>query len=894
MLKRKAHGTRLAFTVGALVAVVVGHNVVLRRVHDRVYARELTFLDDSHDAVLSELRRASPSDDVDGLRRQAVPFEEVDAFDEDAWSWSNMFSQYGGTGTLVFDANGDGRLDVYFTQDGQNWTRPTDADGVLEAGPRYQHNVLYLNQGNDAKGAPILRSVGELAKRNDTFVSEELLVEDYLLPREAVDDSEQRYGRGSNVAVAADFDGDGRLDLLVGNEPQGMFWSHEKTQRVLMQFVNPVGREAKKSKQPLAAMGLSLIDYTPRHSLNDERESARGLEFEGANSLYLNRGDADGDGLPEWEDVSRATGIEGFRPTYSLNVADVDLDGDLDVFVGNTCDMDYWIGGSQYWAGGANCLYINQLADTGELRFIERAAEMDVDGVYDDAYPMPDYYKLWRIPFLPAAYSVWLSRYIPYKPDYLSIDGQEGEHGQITWSAVFQDVNDDGYPDVWAANDMGYLRLYLNEDGERFVRSDHARSQRSGYWMSLAPADYNGDLREDLFAGNLGGAVMNHAFATPDPFDLFEPVILNATIFAQFYGDGHSARHGLLDGRDVSRELVNIVDHSRVLPPDVSLPGNYRRHAPPGHKLSPFDPATLDPYEFSWGSMSLDVQNDGRWDLYFVGCLYGRGGGLFPISGTNPGRLLVNVGTDPELTRFADETAEHHLFNIEEVQYDRLVDEGYVYRKSPKQNWGKRDVVYSYDRSSWSLHGPGVQEKITNHDLIQTAENGRSVVAADLNGDGFSDLIVRNIGGYDSRSSSAVNLKTREAGKGGGRVLPPHNYNYPQPTNYEPGRTRLFLNRYRANNWIKVKLLDDTVGSLNRDAIGARVIVNRAVAGTLRSGQGGFLSNVFEPLLFGLGDGTATTIEVHWPDRDRTVSHLEGFELANRLVTVSKTRGLIE
>jgi hypothetical protein len=692
--------------------------------------------------------------------------------------------------------------------------------------------------------------------------------------------------------VAADFNADGRLDLLVGNEPQGMFWSHPKTQRVLMQFVNPVGREAKKAKQPLAAFGLHLIDYEPRQSIDDRRESARGEEYEGANSLYLNMGDADGDGLPEWRDASRETGIEGRRSTYSLSVADIDLDGDLDVFEGNACDMDYWIGGSKYWAGGMNCLYLNQLVETGELRFIERASEMDVDGVYDEDYPVPDYYKLRRLPLLPREYSIWLMKYAAYQPEFLEINGQEGERGQITWSAVLQDVNHDGYLDVWAANDMGFLRLYLNQEGKSFVRSDHARSDRSGYWMSFAPGDYNGDLEEDLFVGNLGGAVMNHAFATPDPYDLFEPVILNATIFAQFYNNKHSTRHALIDGADFMAELQNRIHHSAILPPDVSLPNNYRRHAPASYKLPPFEPASLDAYEFSWGSMAIDVQNDGRQDFYYVGCLYGRGGGLFPISGSGPGRLLVNATVEESDLRFVDLTAEHHLFNIEELQYDKLESEGYIYRKAPRQNWGKRDMVYSYDRSNWALQGPGIQERITNQDLIQTAENGRSAVAADLNGDGFTDLIVRNHGGYDSRGSDSSNLKVMVDGRPA--VLPPHNYNYPDPTNYEPGRTRLFLNTYAEGNWIKVRPIDDREGRHNRDAIGAEVIINGRLLRVLRSGEGGFLSNKLETLHFGLGGGVATEIEIRWSDRERSVTRLQLDSLKNGTLTVSATRGMVE
>ncbi|MFQ5571591.1 MAG: FG-GAP-like repeat-containing protein [Rhodothermales bacterium] len=882
----------VAFTLAA--GVFIANKIIIHLVQSKVYKRDLTFVDDTPLDVLKHLNRNAAAVSEEGFAQleKPSPFIEVDAFDDDARCWSNQFSQYGAAGLLVFDANGDGRLDVYFTQDGQNWTRPTDDNGILLDEPRYQHNALYLNQGNNENGHPIFRQISELAGANDTFEAEELLIEDYLFPRQDATDSEKRWGRSSNVAVAADFNNDGRLDVLVGNEPQGMFWSHPKTQRVLMQFVNPVGREAKKAKQPLAAQGLYFIDYEPRLSLEDTRESARGIETEGANSLYLNMGDADGDGLPEWRDASSETGIEGFSTTYSLSVADIDLDGDLDVYVGNTMDMDYWIGGSKYWAGGANRLYINQLAETGELRFVERASEMDVDGVYDENNPMPDYYKLRRIPFLPPEYSIWFMKYIPFKPDFLEINGQEGEHGQISWSTVFQDVNEDGYPDIWVANDMGHLRLYLNKEGKRFIEADHARTGMSGYWMTFAPGDLNGDLNEDLFVGNLGGAVMNHAFVTPDPNDLFEPVILNATIFAQFFNNKHSTRHALIDGRDRTAELPNRVRHSGVLPPDVTIPNNYRRHAPPGWSLPPFDPDELNAYEFSWGATSFDAQNDGRTDLYYLGCLYGRGGGLFPMSGTGPGRFFANATEPGGELRFADRTAEHHLFNIEELKYDRLESEGYVYRKAPRQNWRSRDMVYSYDRGNWAMQGPGIQERVTNQDMIQTAENGRAVVAADLNNDGYPDLLLRNQGGYDSRSSDARNLHVMMDGRP--RVLPAHNYNYPSPTNYEPGNSRLFVNTYRKNNWLKVRLVDDTPGSYNGDAVGARVILNDRFLRIKRIGQGGFLSNSFEDLLFGLADGTAQSLVVQWPDKARSVTRITLDAVKNTTVVISKTHGLVD
>ena len=825
------------------------------------------------------------------------PFEEIEAFDDDAKSWGQFFSQIGAEGVLVFDANGDERPDVYFTQDGQNWTRPTDANGVLTDQPRYMGNVLYLNQGNDEQGRPQFTQVGDLVEANDSNAKAELLIEGFLEPRRASTDSKMRRGRCSEVAVAADFNGDGRLDILVGNGLPGMFWSHEKTQRTLPAMANPIGRRMRDSELPMQPMGQYLVDYEPRSNLDDRRGSARGTEPMGANTLYLNLGDSDGDGVPEWQDVSQSAGIEGFRHTSGMLVEDFDLDGDLDVFCSNLPDLDYWPAGSTEFAGAANCIYINQLAQTGELRFVEMGAEMDVDGVYDEDFPMEPYWRLRRVPFLAVEYSFMFRKMEPYYPDYLTIDGVEAEHGQMSHACISQDVDQDGYPDIWVANDFGYLRLYRNIEGTRFEVTPHVRSERTGYWMSFAPGDFDGDLREDLFAGNLGGAVMNNATVPYVPMDLFNPTLLVGTIAGQFIGSSQDSSHAIINGADWNSEQQTEVQHSAVLPPDVALHNNYRREAY-GRQIAreDFDVDSLDPYEFAWGSVAFDVQNDGTPDLYWHGGLYNRGGGLFSILGTCPGRLLINVGQLPTSTdkkvRFVDLTAEHHLFNIHELDYDKLTSEGYLSRPAPRQNWGKRDKVYSYDRSVWVSEGPMVNERVINQDLIQTSENGRAAIAADLNGDGSIDLLLRNKGGYDSRSSSATNLKFKREGRE--QVLPAHDNNYPSPTNFEPGSTRLFLNRYQTNNWLKVTLIDNRGSSYNRFAIGARVILDDRLVQIRRSGDGSFASNSFAPLHFGLGQESAQEIEIHWPDRARTVTKIKLGGITNRHIHISRTKGLIQ
>ncbi len=823
------------------------------------------------------------------------PFLEYDLFDEDAKSWCNIYDGYSTSGILVFDANGDEKLDVYFTQNGDNWTRPTDHNGVLKDKPYFQHNGLYINLGNDSIGNPIYKQAKYISAQNETFQEEELLIENFHFPRKSVHESIERVGRASNSAIAADLNNDGRLDLIVANVLPGMFWSHPNSQRVLGQFVRPVGRQAVNTKTPLSAQGMYFIhEYKANDQINDFNTTSRGKEAVGANSIFLNMGDKDHDGIPEWKDISRQSGAEGKRATQNILAADFDLDGDIDLFETNIMDHDYWPGGATSLAGAANQMYINQLSETGNVTFIEQAAAMDVDGLYDKNNPIPDYYKLKKLPLLPKEYSMALLSFEKYKPDFLEINGEKSEPGQISWSSVTQDVNDDGYPDIWVANDLGFLRLYINNQGEKFEEPDnYARSKQTGYWMSLTPGDFNGDLKEDLFAGNIGGASMNLAMPIPDPNMLFDPVMTTGTTAQQFFSDKHRSMHAFVDGNDYKNELVNKIEHSKILPPDASQPNNIRTFGISHMKgILKYDPNSIDPYEFAWGSTAIDIQNDGKQDIYWIGCLYGRGGGIFPIMGTGPGRLLVNASPSSDQLRFKDLTAEHHLFNIQELQYDKLKSDGFVYRKSPRQNWNKRSMVYSHDISVWGFQGPDLAEKITNRDLIQTAENGRSVVAGDLNNDGFDDIIVRNMGGYDSRSSNSVNLKAKINEKI--VVIPAHDANFPSPTNFEAGSTRTFINTYTDNNWIKIKLLDDTENSFNRDAIGAKIIVNGKYVKVKRSGGGGFVSNFYGPLLFGLGQESASLIEIHWPDKKRTITKLEIPNYKNGSVSISKSKGILE
>jgi hypothetical protein len=80
-------------------------------------------------------------------------------------------------------------------------------------------------------------------------------------------------------------------------------------------------------------------------------------------------------------------------------------------------------------------------------------------------------------------------------------------HVGLVKSALFRDVDQDGRPDLIVALEWDYVRYLHNDGGGRFTdwteRSGFTSGGR-GWWNSLACADLNGDGRPDFVAGNLG------------------------------------------------------------------------------------------------------------------------------------------------------------------------------------------------------------------------------------------------------------------------------------------------------------------------------------------------------------------------------------------------------
>jgi hypothetical protein len=88
--------------------------------------------------------------------------------------------------------------------------------------------------------------------------------------------------------------------------------------------------------------------------------------------------------------------------------------------------------------------------------------------------------------------------------------GIESGHVDHSLSAVFTDVNGDGRPDLYVANDLDPNRLYVNSEGGPlgFHFVDEARTRGvadPNAGMGIAAQDYSGDGRPDLFVTNSRG-----------------------------------------------------------------------------------------------------------------------------------------------------------------------------------------------------------------------------------------------------------------------------------------------------------------------------------------------------------------------------------------------------
>ena len=241
---------------------------------------------------------------------------------------------------------------------------------------------------------------------------------------------------GSGIAVL-DFDRDGHEDLFVGDGVRSILYKGDGAGH--FQDVTESAGLARSADEGIPATGLAAGDVD-----GDGFPDLFVTNAFGPARLFRNHGDG------TFEETTAASGIAVPGNARSAAFADIDGDGDLDLYVAVTGDYYSQMPDPAFDAkdGRRNFLYIND----GRGHFTDAT---DARGL--------------------------------------------GKDTRWTLSALFQDYDHDGREDILATNDFGLKNLYRNE-GPRFVDvAKKAGTQARAYGMSGAWADYDGDGRPDVY-----------------------------------------------------------------------------------------------------------------------------------------------------------------------------------------------------------------------------------------------------------------------------------------------------------------------------------------------------------------------------------------------------------
>jgi hypothetical protein len=245
--------------------------------------------------------------------------------------------------------------------------------------------------------------------------------------------------------AAGDYDGDGWIDLYVvrGDIGPNLLFRNRGDGTF-----EEVGQKAGVALEGTLGSGPTFADYDGDGDLD---LLVLGIGFTDRDdlatppTLFRNQGNG------TFEDVTSAAGLVVTRDSYSASFADVDRDGDLDLFI------THW---STFLVRGAPT---------------ENFWRNNGDGTFTEAT-------------LSAGFP-------PFEhPDLGRID--------LTFSAAFTDLDFDGWPDLLIASDFHTSRTFRNDGDGTFSETTTAViSDENG--MGSAVGDYDGDGDLDWFVSSI-------------------------------------------------------------------------------------------------------------------------------------------------------------------------------------------------------------------------------------------------------------------------------------------------------------------------------------------------------------------------------------------------------
>ncbi len=274
---------------------------------------------------------------------------------------------------------------------------------------------------------------------------------------------------GTGAAVI-DYDGDGWMDLYIGNGATLQEWAEGPYPNLLYHNLGDGTFEEVAEKMGVAdrawCSGALAWDY------DNDGDSDLSVSNYGPNRLYRNDGG-------HFTDVAAAAGLVAEGWSMGMAAADYDSDGDLDLFIAHYFffDLDNPEGNTAQ-GGDRVCQWKGADVACGPIGFVpepDRLYRNDGDGTFSDV-----------------------------SEEAGILDAEPGFGMGVLWI----DADEDGLLDIYVANDASPNLLYRNLGNGRFAETGDwsglalggSAIPQSG--MGVTAGDIDGDGREEIFVSN--------------------------------------------------------------------------------------------------------------------------------------------------------------------------------------------------------------------------------------------------------------------------------------------------------------------------------------------------------------------------------------------------------
>jgi len=353
------------------------------------------------------------------------------------------------------------------------------------------------------------------------------------------------------------------------------------------------------------------------------------------NRLYRNRGDG------TFEDVTEQSGVGVLDDTACALFADFENKGVQDLLV--VC-------------GGGPLLFLNQGNGKFSLKPDAFKFARPPQGTFTHA-AIADYDRDGRLDiyFCLYSYYVGLDQYhypVPYfdarngPPNFLlhnegnatftdqtEAAGLNADNDRYSFACAWGDLNSDGSPDLYVANDFGRSNLYRNNgDGTFTAVSSQAGVEDPGAGMSAAWFDFDNDGNQDIYVANMWSAAgqrvsQQKIFHEQDPENIRSLYQRHARGNSLYRNQGNGKFHNISDaaGIEMGRWAWSSdawdFDHDGFS--DLYIANGYISGADPRDLSSFFwrqvvgkSPQNSNPssnYEQGWNAINELIRSDSSW-----------------------------------------------------------------------------------------------------------------------------------------------------------------------------------------------------------------------------------------------------------------------------------------